>query len=93
MISDSEMNSLEAFIDFLKGVLRIDKDQRWTPVMAMEHPFIKRQFFTGHFDPVREQERVSTNETGEDTMSEQSSSSRDSKEYKYGSCPSKILYP
>jgi hypothetical protein len=36
------MNSMDAFIDFLKGVLRIDKDTRWTPNMAMEHPFIKR---------------------------------------------------
>lgn len=62
--------------------------------MAMDHPFIKRELFTGHYDPVRENERNSTktNET-EDTMSEISSSSRDSKEYKYGSCPSKILYP
>jgi hypothetical protein len=61
---------MEAFIDFLKGVLRIDKDTRWTPNMAMEHPFIKRHPFTGPFDPAREQEKNSTNETGEDTMSE-----------------------
>jgi hypothetical protein len=33
-ITDSEMNTMEAFIDFLKGVLRIDKDTRWTPSMA-----------------------------------------------------------
>ena len=93
IISESEMNSMDAFIDFLKGILRIDKDFRWTPLMAMEHPFITRQVFTGHYEPSREQERISTNETGEDTMSEQSSSSRDSKEYRVGSCPSKILYP
>jgi hypothetical protein len=49
--------------------------------------------YTGPFEPSREQERVSTNETGEDTMSEKSTSSKDSKEYKVGSCPSKILYP
>ena len=61
--------------------------------MGMEHPFIKRQHYIAPFDPARDQERNSTNETGEDTMSDQSSSSRDSKEYKYGSCPSKILYP
>jgi hypothetical protein len=84
---------MDAFIDFLKGVLRIDKEQRWTALMAMEHPFITRAHFTGHFEPAREQERVSTNETGDDTMSEKSSSSRDSKEYRVGSCPSKILYP
>lgn len=42
MISESEMNTMDAFIDFLKGILRFDKDFRWTPVMAMEHPFITR---------------------------------------------------
>lgn len=33
-ITESEMNTMDAFIDFLKGVLRLDKDQRWTPLMA-----------------------------------------------------------
>jgi hypothetical protein len=61
--------------------------------MAKEHPFITRETYTGPFEPQREQERVSTNETGDDTMSEKSTSSKDSKEYKVGSCPSKILYP
>jgi hypothetical protein len=83
---------MEAFVDFLKGVLRIDKDTRWTPSMAMEHPFITREIWSGPFEPKRE---ASTHESqgGADTMSEMSSSSKDSKEYKAGSCPSKILYP
>lgn len=42
IVQESEINSMDAFIDFLKGVLRIDKDQRWTPQMAMIHPFIAR---------------------------------------------------
>jgi len=87
------MNTLDCFIDFLKGILRMDKEFRWTPSMALEHPFITRKMFTGHFEPKREEEKNSTNETGEDTMSEQSCSSKDSKEYRVGSCPSKILYP
>jgi hypothetical protein len=41
-IFESEMNSMDAFIDFLKGLLRIDKDTRWTPIMAKEHPFVTR---------------------------------------------------
>lgn len=45
---------MDAFIDFLKGILRIDKDIRWTPIMAMGHPFITRETFTGHYEPVRE---------------------------------------
>lgn len=45
---------MEAFIDFLKGVLRYEKEYRWTPSMAKEHPFITREVFTGHFEPVRE---------------------------------------
>jgi hypothetical protein len=42
-IPESEMNTMDAFIDFLKGLLRIDKDNRWTPLMAKEHPFITRK--------------------------------------------------
>src|SRR3569833_2546324 len=69
LISEAEMNALQAFIDFVKGLLRIDKDTRWTPLMAKEHPFITREVFTGPFEPQREQEKVSTTETtGEDTM-------------------------
>ena len=51
LIQENEMNSMDAFIDFLKGLLRIDKDTRWTPLMAKEHPFITRQIFTGPFEP------------------------------------------
>lgn len=84
---------MDSFLDFLKGLLRIDKDTRWTPLMAKEHPFIKRQIYNGPFEPSREQEHVSSHE-GDDTMSERSSSSRDSRDqYKVGSCPSKLLYP
>jgi hypothetical protein len=87
------MNTVDAFIDFLKGLFRIDKETRWTPLMAKEHPFITRDYFTNHFEPQRELERIPTNEYTDDTMSERSTSSKDSKEYKVGSCPSKILYP
>ena len=92
-LNESEINQMEAFIDFLKGVLRIDSSSRWTPTMAMKHPFIKRDQFRGSFEPSREEEGNSAHETGEDTISEHSSSSQNSKDYKIGSCPSKILYP
>ena len=53
--------------------------------MAMEHPFITRETWTGPFEPKRE---ISTQESqAADTMSEMSSSSKDSREYKAGSCP------
>jgi dual specificity protein kinase YAK1 len=45
------MNTMDAFIDFLKGLLRIDKESRWTPLMAKEHPFITREVYTGSFEP------------------------------------------
>ena len=94
VVLESEINAMEAFIHFLKGVLAIDKDQRWSPTMAMGHPFITRETFTGHYQPKRDLDKTSNHDTlGEDTMSERSSSSKDSKEYKAGSCPSKILYP
>ncbi len=59
VVLESEINSIDAFIDFLKGVLRLDKDHRWSPQMAMEHPFITRQVFTAPFEPPR---RTRTNE-------------------------------
>jgi dual specificity protein kinase YAK1 len=45
------MNTMDAFLDYLKGLLRLDKDTRWTPLMAKEHPFITRDPFTGPFEP------------------------------------------
>ena len=45
------MNSMDAFIDFLKGILRVEKEIRWTPSMAMKHPFITREIFNGHYEP------------------------------------------
>lgn len=100
MVLESEINAIDAFIDFLKGILRLDKDQRWTPQMAMEHPFITRKVYTTPFDPIRREEDRSeerssdkSHTAGEDTTSEQSNSSKDSKDYKAGSCPSRILYP
>jgi dual specificity protein kinase YAK1 len=50
-ITDSEVNAIESFIDFLKGVLRMEKETRWSPNMAMTHPFITRSVFTGPFEP------------------------------------------
>lgn len=68
------MNAMDSFIDFLKGVLRIEKEHRWTPLMAMEHPFITRQIYTGHFEPMREQDRklIIPNDPREDKLSERS---------------------
>lgn len=43
VVLESELNAMDSFIDFLKGVLRLDKDLRWTPTMAMQHPFITRE--------------------------------------------------
>lgn len=73
---------MDAFIDFLKGALRIDKDQRWTPQMAMTHPFIARETYTGHFEPRREKEGGGANETihVDENASDRSFSSKDSKE-------------
>jgi dual specificity protein kinase YAK1 len=59
-VLESELNAIEAFIDFLKGILRIDKDMRWTAGMALEHPFVTRETWTGPFEPKRE---ISTHES------------------------------
>jgi serine/threonine protein kinase len=79
-LSNQELESMDAFLDFLKGLLRIDPATRWTPSMAMKHPFISRVPYKGPFEPPKDEERVSTGggDTLEETGSEHSSSSRDS---------------
>jgi hypothetical protein len=54
VIGEGEMQQMDALIDFLKGVLRYERESRWTPSMAMEHPFITREKYNGHFEPQRE---------------------------------------
>jgi hypothetical protein len=49
---------LEAFIDFMKGLLRIDPETRWNPVVAMQHPFILREPYKGPFEPKKDNEEV-----------------------------------
>jgi hypothetical protein len=62
------MNTIDSYIDFLKGVLRIDKDARWTPSQAMEHPFITREQWSGPFEP-RQEPSAHGSQGGVDTMS------------------------
>lgn len=40
-----------AFIDFVKGLLHLDPDQRWSPQQARLHPFVLGEPFTGPFVP------------------------------------------
>lgn len=39
--SVDEMNLRESLVDFLRGMLRVDPRDRWTPLEAMHHPFLK----------------------------------------------------
>lgn len=47
----AEQQKLSCFIDFLKGLLRMDPETRWTPKQARRHPFITSEEYTGPFDP------------------------------------------
>lgn len=40
-----------ALAHFLRGMLNLDPDERWTPEQAQKHPFITGQPFTGHWAP------------------------------------------
>jgi len=80
VVLESELNAMDAFIDFLKGILRVDKDTRWTPSMAMEHPFITREVYTGHFEPFRSVPNNDPSSRDLDSESQRSSSSKDSKD-------------
>ncbi|KAK9828495.1 hypothetical protein WJX72_000356 [[Myrmecia] bisecta] len=46
-----EQRLREAFLDFLLGVLDLDPATRWSPLQALQHPFITGAPFTGPFQP------------------------------------------
>ncbi|KAJ2756532.1 dual specificity protein kinase yak1, partial [Coemansia nantahalensis] len=46
-----EFQSRVALIDFLRGLLQLDPDRRWSPRQAAAHPFITGEPFLGHFIP------------------------------------------
>ncbi|EME30002.1 Serine/threonine-protein kinase ppk15 [Galdieria sulphuraria] len=39
--SQREIDLRRSFVDFLHGLLKVDPDERWTPLEALQHPFIK----------------------------------------------------
>jgi hypothetical protein len=47
-----EMHNRRAFIDFLGGLLRLNPLERWTPLQALQHPFITQKPFTEPFNPL-----------------------------------------
>ncbi|KAJ2708426.1 dual specificity protein kinase yak1, partial [Coemansia spiralis] len=46
-----EFQSRLALIDFLRGLLQLDPDRRWSPHQAAAHPFITGEPFLGPFVP------------------------------------------
>ncbi|KAJ2653620.1 dual specificity protein kinase yak1 [Coemansia sp. RSA 1250] len=46
-----EYQSRIALIDFLRGLLQLDPDRRWSPQQASMHPFITGEPFVGPFVP------------------------------------------
>ncbi|GJQ12605.1 hypothetical protein GpartN1_g4396.t1 [Galdieria partita] len=38
--SQREIDLRQSFVDFLHGLLKVDPDERWTPLEALQHPFI-----------------------------------------------------
>ncbi|KAJ2380762.1 hypothetical protein GGI05_006201, partial [Coemansia sp. RSA 2603] len=40
-----------ALIDFLRGLLHLDPDKRWSPQQAIMHPFITGEPFNGPYNP------------------------------------------
>ena len=48
---EREMYNRHAFLDFLKGLLNINPLERWSPLQAIQHPFITGEKFTGPYIP------------------------------------------
>ncbi|KAI8326003.1 kinase-like protein, partial [Martensiomyces pterosporus] len=46
-----EHQSRIALVDFLRGLLQLDPNKRWSPRQAVQHPFITGQPFGGSFMP------------------------------------------
>lgn len=59
--TDTEMRSRIAFIDFVKGLLNLDPEQRWTPQQARLHPFVLGEQLTQPFVPPPHVKSYSTN--------------------------------
>ena len=49
---------MSPFIHFLKGILVIDPDHRWTAAQASFHPFLTGEEFTGDWTPPDRQEGI-----------------------------------
>lgn len=49
---DSDIENRKCFIDFLKGLLRIDPSERWTASQAIMHPFVHGRVFE-EFLPIK----------------------------------------
>lgn len=43
----------ECFLDFVRGLLQIDPELRWSPREALDHPFITRKEYLGPYVPDR----------------------------------------
>ncbi|KAI9487955.1 kinase-like domain-containing protein [Zychaea mexicana] len=54
---DQEIKLRRSLADFLKGLLTVDPEIRWTPKQAREHPFITGEPYTGPYVPVKELSR------------------------------------
>jgi dual specificity protein kinase YAK1 len=46
--NDLDKEKLSCFIHFLKGLLNVDPQQRWNAKLALRHPFITGEKFTGN---------------------------------------------
>ena len=48
---EREMYNRQSFLDFLKGLLNLNPLERWSPLQAIQHPFITGEPFTGPYIP------------------------------------------
>jgi hypothetical protein len=48
---EREMYNRQSFLDFLKGLLNMNPLERWSPLQAIQHPFITGENFTAPYVP------------------------------------------
>ncbi len=50
-LSNNVNNDLESFVNFIKGLLTVNPQQRWNAKQALRHPFITKEKFEGYYNP------------------------------------------
>ena len=76
-------NELESFIDFLKGLLKLEPEKRWNAKMALRHPFITREKYQNKFIPYKQDVSIMHTSIDKSMISEHNRSTHSMLDYNH----------